>query len=137
MQAIKDPNKALSIFLKDIKASGMFTLKSSKTGKEFTYNIQRFKSKKYENYLTKVSIETGYMNFRVIGYYYNGLITIGGNQNASIGAQAVQYVLRKVEQNLPITDVTVFHTGNCLKCGKILTDSQSIERGLGQKCASY
>ncbi len=137
MQAIKDPNKALAIFLKEVKASGIFTLRSNKTGKEFTYNIQRFKSKKYQNYLTKISIETGYLNFRVIGYYSKGLITIGGSPNLGIGAQAIQYTLRKVENNLPLKEVTVYHSGNCLKCGKTLTDTQSIERGLGQKCASY
>jgi hypothetical protein len=50
---------------------------------------------------------------------------------------AIAYVLGKAEtKNFGLLDslVEVMHTGNCLVCGKTLTDAKSIEFGLGPIC---
>jgi len=33
--------------------------------------------------------------------------------------------------------VDIFHLGKCLKCGKTLTDSNSIEVGFGPVCRNF
>jgi hypothetical protein len=132
---IKNPAEALGVFHKDTKCNGVFTIKSNATNKEFTYKIERFKSKSLNKYLTKVSVETGYMNWHMLGYYGDGNITLKYQKNEATTAKAIVYVLNRVSKGLPLDEVSVYHMGSCLKCGKPLTDSVSIERGLGPVCA--
>ena len=114
-----------------------FTIKSNKTGKEFTYKIVRseYKGKWY----THIKVETGYQNFKRLGTYYNGKIF---NKKAVVetpSAIAISFVLDKVEKSqIEFLDknIQVMHQGNCLCCGKPLTDSHSIELGLGPICAN-
>jgi hypothetical protein len=46
-------------------------------------------------------------------------------------------MLRQVEggkfENLT-NQIELYHLGNCLKCGRVLTDSESIRIGLGPIC---
>jgi hypothetical protein len=54
-------------------------------------------------------------------------------------ATAIAWVLSKVEEekfDLLNENVEISHTGSCLRCGRVLTDGQSIERGLGPTCSS-
>ena len=112
-----------------------FTIKSLKTGKDYTYAISRseFKGKWY----THVKVEKSYQEFARLGTYFNGKITQKGKLVDSPSAIAIAFVLQKVEEGkIKFLDanVEVMHTGNCLRCGRTLTDAQSIERGLGPVC---
>jgi hypothetical protein len=112
-----------------------FTIKSLKTGKDYTYAISRsvFKGKWY----THVKVEKSYQEFIRLGTYFNGKITQKGKLVDSPSAIAIAFVLHKVEEGkIAFLDanVEVMHTGNCLRCGRTLTDAQSIERGLGPVC---
>lgn len=120
---------------KNIKG-GKFTIKSKKTGKDFTYSISRseFKGKWY----THVKVETEYMKFRRLGSYFNGRITNKRQLVNSPAAQAIAFVLKAVEaERFDFLDevMETFHLGACIRCGKTLTDANSIERGLGPTCA--
>ncbi len=114
-----------------------FIVKSLVTGKDYTYSITRsfFNGKWY----THISVESGYMQFKRIGTYFGGKIT---NKKLSVetpSSIAISWVLRKVEEgsfDLLDKKVEISHTGNCLRCGKPLTDTKSVERGLGPTCSS-
>ena len=112
-----------------------FTIRSKKTGKDYTYSISRslYNGKWY----THVKVETEYLKFVRLGTYFNGRITHKGNMVDSPSAVAIAYILAKVEAKAFdfLDSVTeVMHTGNCLVCGKTLTDADSIAFGLGPVC---
>jgi hypothetical protein len=82
-------------------------------------------------------VETEYLKFVRLGTYFNGRITHNGNMVDSPSAVAIAYILAKVEAKAFdfLDSVTeVMHTGNCLVCGKTLTDADSIAFGLGPVC---
>jgi hypothetical protein len=114
-----------------------FTIKSLKTGKDYTYAICRseFKGKWY----THVKVENNYLEFKRLGSYFNGKIYQKGQVVDSPSAVAIAFVLQKVEEGkIAFLDanVEVMHKGCCLRCGRALTDAQSIERGLGPVCVN-
>ena len=112
-----------------------FTIKSVKTGKDYTYKISR--SCYNGVWYTHVKVELEYQNFVRLGTYINGAIRHKGIVVNTPSAIAIAYVLKRTEDkdfaNLDKL-VEVMHTGNCLICGKILTDAKSIEIGLGPVC---
>jgi hypothetical protein len=112
-----------------------FTIRSLKTGKDYTYKIARslYNGKWY----THVKVEVEYLRFVRLGTYFNGRITHKGNIVDSPSAVAIAYVLGKVEAkafDFLDSAIEVMHTGNCLVCGKTLTDADSITFGLGPVC---
>ena len=114
-----------------------FTLKSIKTGKEYTYNISRsfFNNKWY----THVKVETKYQEYKRLGVYFDGKIFKNGSVVDTPAAKAISFVLAKVQsREFSYLDnkVELMHTGSCIRCGRALTDSESIKRGLGPTCAS-
>ena len=115
---------------------GMFTIKSIKTEKEYTYKINRtfFKDKWYSH----IFVETNYLDFTYLGSYSNGVITNKKIVNISPSAIAIGYILNCLEKGLfdYVNERTEFyHLGKCIKCGKTLTDTNSIKLGLGPTCS--
>jgi hypothetical protein len=132
--------KSVFIPLKSEKATtkgGEFTMKSISTGKDYTYKIvtKPYKGKTY----THISVESGYMKFKHIGTYFKGKVYKNSNQVNTPSAKAIGFVLSKVENgefNWLDEKMELYHLGKCLKCGKTLTDSDSIKVGLGKVCQS-
>jgi len=114
-----------------------FTIRSKDSGKDYTYRIKRdaFNGKWY----THIFVEKTYLNFDYLGMYEQGTIfrkKVG--QIFTPAAIAIAWVLKKVEEKkfimLDLEKIDVFHLGFCLRCGKTLTDAESIEHGLGPVC---
>ena len=114
----------------------VFTVKSLKTKKDFTYKISRkFWNKKW---YTHVRCENGYLNFNYLGTYFNGKIFKKGAVNTIPTAESIAFILKWVEQGKfewLDTHMEVMHEGKCLCCGKTLTDANSIQKGIGPVCA--
>jgi hypothetical protein len=120
---------------KNIKG-GRFTLKSLASGKDYTYSISRSEFK--GNWYTHVKVETQYLEFKRIGSYFNGRITNKRQLVDTPSAKAIAFVLKAVEQKrfeFLDSKMETFHLGKCIRCGKTLTDANSIKRGLGDICA--
>ena len=116
---------------------GNFTLRGRKTNKDFTYKISR--SEFNGTWFTHVYVETQYLSFKHLGYYRNGNIFKGGSVVESDTAKGISWLLRQIEKGNTTKlneQAELFHTGNCLKCGRELTDAHSIETGLGPVCNS-
>ena len=114
-----------------------FTIKSLKTGKDYTYAISRSEFK--GNWYTHIKVETGYLQFTRLGSYKGGKILNKGKVVDTPSAVAIAFVLAKVEEgkiDFLDANVEVMHKGCCLRCGRTLTDAQSIERGLGPVCVN-
>ncbi len=113
-----------------------FTIKSIATGKDYTYKISR--SEWNGKWYTHIKVETQYLEFKRLGSYFKGKIYNKGKFVDTPSAKAIAFVLDKVEKNQTDwldTKVEVMHLGNCMTCGRTLTDANSIERGLGPICA--
>lgn len=115
---------------------GEFTVVSKKTNKDFTFKVAN-KSWKGVTY-THVSVETEYLNFKYLGTFFNGKIFHKRQVINSPSALAIAWLLCKVQENkfdLLDESVEILHLGNCIRCGRTLTDAESIKRGLGSECA--
>jgi hypothetical protein len=72
-----------------------------------------------------------------LGYYKDGKIIKKGEVVDTPSATAIGWVLRNIEKNridVVQNGVEIMHAGKCIKCGKTLTDAESIEIGLGPIC---
>lgn len=126
--------EALSSLLKgEGKVVGApFTVLSHKTHKDYTFKVSRAP---YKNvWYTHVRVETGYLQFTYLGFYTGiGIMRKGSIVNTP-SAIAAAWVLKRIVTGGDLSGVTIYHTGRCLRCGRELTDAQSIEAGLGPVC---
>ena len=134
-QLIKSENlKHLLAGDTEIKGAS-FTVLSKATGKDFTFKVARnnFQDRMY----THIKVEQGYLDFSRIGTYSNGIIKNKGQEINTPAAQAAAWLLRQIERerfNVVDEKVEICHLGKCLRCGRTLTDSHSIETGFGPHC---
>jgi hypothetical protein len=115
-----------------------FTVVSKKTGKDFTYKIS--KSKFQGRFYTHVRIEQGYLNFNYLGMYANGSLWRKKAKVNTPASTGIAWILKRVEEeNFALLEdsIELLHLGSCLRCGRTLTDQNSIQLGLGPTCASY
>jgi hypothetical protein len=116
----------------------IFTLKSLKTGKDYTYQISRSEFK--GTWYTHIKVENNYMEFKRIGHYFKGNLYNKRQKVTTPTAIAIAYVLKLVEAgHIEWLDnnMELMHTGSCLVCGRTLTDANSIERGIGPTCSGH
>jgi len=116
----------------------IFTIKSLKTNKDYTYKISRkfWKNKWY----THVRCENQYLNFNYLGSYFNGKLFKKGLINKNPAATAIAFILNWVEKGKfewLDKNVEIMHEGHCLVCGKTLTDANSIKKGVGPVCSGH
>lgn len=136
MKHLLNSTALLTVITSEKNNSGAeFTAVSIKTGKEYTFKIDR---KLYNNtWYNYVKVEREYQQYLYLGFYANGNLIIKGQINTTPASLAIAWILRQVEQqkfeNLD-KQIELYHLGNCVKCGKVLTDSISIKTGLGPVC---
>jgi hypothetical protein len=120
--------------------NALFTLRSLKTGKRFTYKVTA--PKKNDTDTTEVywvRLLTGADNentFTYIGFIkkQNGvwgfIPKIGGN-----GSHYLEFGFNKIiSLELHNVNLEVWHEGKCCRCGRTLTVPESIEDGIGPEC---
>jgi hypothetical protein len=115
-----------------------FTIRSKKSGKDYTFKISQVPFKD-NNYL-HIKVETEYLNFKYMGWYRDGKIINKKLEVNTPASQAVSWFLRQMFSNNFDNlnqSLDIFHLGKCLKCGKTLTDSNSIEIGFGPVCRNF
>lgn len=118
--------------------NAIFTIKSLKKDKDYTYKIRTssFGNRRYIH----VYYEYGYLDFKYLGFYWDGKIRRKGNIIVDTPvAQAISWSMSMIERGKidKFTEfVEILHTGKCAKCGRTLTDARSIELGVGPQCRS-
>jgi hypothetical protein len=131
-----DPKGLLSVIhAEKINDGADFTVKSNETGKEYTFKISR--SKFNGVYYSHIYVEKEYQNYEKLGYYNAGAIWKSKKPVKTPAAITIAWLLYKLEEGkfaLLNEKIELFHLGYCLRCGKILTDSNSILNGLGPVC---
>ena len=112
------------------------TLRSTRTGTRYTYNVRRTRPHKDPPTFT-VSVLSGPDTYRKVGFIdAGGLFRGQGFYAASPPVQAFLWYWDKLHclQQLPV-DLEVWHDGACGVCGRQLTVPESVERGIGPECA--
>jgi len=138
MKKIIEAQSLTALFADKQNNGGEFTIKSLVTNKDFTFKVA---TKKWKgNSYTHVSVEQGYLQWNYLGTFFEGKIFSKSGQGSTQSAQAIAWVLNNVQKSkfdLLKEKVEIMHLGNCVRCGKQLTDANSIARGLGSECAKY
>lgn len=126
-----NPEIIKKIITSEHPAKMEFTVKSKKTGNEFTYKIVR---KEWEySWYTHCYVENNYQEYSYIGHFIHGGIFKKRILNENLSAVSLAYIINKLDS---ISEQAEFyHLGKCLVCGRTLTDSESIENGIGLMCA--
>lgn len=116
------------------------TVVSKKSGERFTFRVNEkdVGSAEEPRSLFFVSVLTGPENTR--DYQFLGTIfdreSFRHGQKSRIGADAPSArAFAWVWSHLDSDRFEVWHEGRCSRCSRTLTDPDSIERGLGSKCA--
>jgi len=125
---VSDPRKFI------LAGRALFTLRSAKTGKRFTFKVVR----KDSYNMWHVRVLAGPDN--TADYNYIGFIGRTGDQffakarGGKISEAPSVKAFRWFLQNMESKQVEVWHEGRCGRCGRALTVPESIEAGLGAKC---
>jgi hypothetical protein len=128
-----------------LAGNARLTLVSKRSGARFTYKIRKPEEK--DTIMLRppihfVSVLTGPDNW--VNYVYLGTIDKIGNYRrgakSHIGvmapsAVAFEWFWRGLMMRKLSYDLEVWHEGRCCRCGRALTVPESIEPGIGPKCA--
>lgn len=111
-----------------------FVLRGRRTGNAYTYRVRHafdmvhiYKLSGY----TKTLVCT--FNVRLDGSW--GELRVQHSVRDYIWSMALMWVLRMLRDGKDIGEqVSWQHTGNCARCGKPLTDPESVSLGMGPTC---
>lgn len=125
-----------------------FTLKNAANGNRKTYSVKKHDEKDLffvsvrgdGDKLTKINVKK---NWVYIGCIFDsnkgqGKFSKTAKTKVPINSDSFKgfkWLWEKVIKNEPLPEtVEVYHTGYCCKCGRELTDPESVERGFGPTC---
>lgn len=131
---IKDADDALA-FMRAGRA--VFTVRSKKTGTRFTFKV----TTSDDGRMRFVGVLTGTDDlYQYIGHIFIGreVFMHGRKSKIAFDAPSVKafgWVWCQLNRGTYPNQLELWHEGQCGKCGRALTVPESIERGLGPKCA--
>ena len=117
----------------------VITFESNTTGKWYTYKI--VKSKKANIYFVSVLRGTdNTSSYTYLGTIFNKTffsLTNGSTfKNDSPAVVAFRWCFNKLIQKPDVFEknITMYHSGHCCRCGRLLTTPQSVSSGFGPEC---
>ena len=129
-----------------------FTIQSKKTGKHFTFKVsQGWDGKSNKRDTTTpffVSVLNGPDNeadFMFIGFIplnkmaFRRPELVAGRKGRpdAPSFKALDWVLKRLTQNVLPEDLEVQHEGHCCRCGRTLTHPDSLKSGIGPECRKH
>jgi hypothetical protein len=124
----------------------IITLKSKNTGTRFTYKILAPRDVRPElAEIWFVNVLTGSNNNADYTYMgqikeENGTLNFWRGKKSPIGSEAPSFIAwnfvwKFFREKKDHPQLEIWHEGQCCRCGRRLTDPDSIERGMGSDCA--
>lgn len=122
-----------------LAGNATFTITSKKTNQHYSYKVTKTKGNKPVWYV--------HIQYRYNDYMYAGFITIqngkytfvkgikGNCDNNDIRIISLLWTLRHANDSDIDEKLDIHHEGKCCKCGRPLTNPDSIELGIGPECA--
>ena len=114
--------------------NSIFTCRNTKTGNRFTFKVT--KHKKEDVYFVKVLTNPDVYEF-IGSIRKESAYKHSPKSRISTEAQSVRvfdFLVNKLRTNTLPEFVEIWHEGRCAKCGKTLTDPESIKLGFGPFC---
>lgn len=133
--------------LEDIKnfvygGNATITLESGKTNKHFTFKVKAAKKddKTSPFFVSVLSGTDNYSNFSYVGVIKSDKKEFKLTQKSKVSSDAISYkafnyFFNQLLKGKINTDLNVYHSGKCGRCGRKLTTPESLERGLGPECS--
>lgn len=131
--AIETPSLAIAYVL----AGAATVTLASPSGNHFTYRVQRAKGRD----VWFVQLRTGPdgEDYRYLGTIFEGTRFVwtakscAGRDAASF--KAFDWTFRRLVADVTLQGVEVMHAGTCGRCGRELTNPESVRTGLGPVCS--
>jgi hypothetical protein len=116
----------------------IFTLQNPKTGVRFTYRVKGKEAEGDKGTLYFVQLLAGPNNredYKFLGTIFpDGRYRHGSKSPIRPDAPSAK-AFAWIWEHMENPNVEVWHEGKCSRCGRALTDPESIQRGLGPICA--
>ena len=119
-----------------------FTIRSRVTGTRFTYQVKlapwRGVDKERPYFVSILRGENNTGDYTYLGCIWpeSGRFVNGKRiPSISTSSLAFKWLWRNLNKEAELNEVEFYHAGACARCGKLLTDPESIERGWGPVCA--
>jgi hypothetical protein len=138
-----DPKQALDFIL---GGSATVTLRSEVTGTRFTYKVTR-KGAADGRVLHFVALLNGPDNtadFTFLGTIFppdtwSRVLTFKHGKRSTVSAdasslKAFDWAFKKLAAGVMPEQLSVFHSGRCCRCNRLLTTPESVARGIGPEC---
>ena len=123
----------------------IFTLESKRSGKWFTYRVNKAKKSDEKSPLF-VSLLTGQDNnsaYSYMGTIFNndGKLAFRLTKKSNMGKDALSvkafsFFFDLLNKNKTHDEINFYHTGVCCVCGRKLTTPESLKAGIGTYCRS-
>lgn len=110
----------------------VLTLRSEKTGARFTYRVRKAK----DGGAYFVSYREG-PSYEYMGMIKNDFLTTTSKSTVtpdSVEFRAFHFAWNNLVAGKIGNHLEIWHEGRCGRCGRALTDPESIERGIGPEC---
>ena len=133
---VKLLSKPIDAFMFITAGKSVATIKSVKTGKHFTYKIKKLEDKNIK--FVSVLFDPSSKRYQYIGTIReNGSFSLTRGSKCdenAISFKAFNWAWEHIRNMSMPSDLEVWHEGKCGKCGRQLTDPESIELGIGPIC---
>jgi len=118
-----------------LAGDALTTFVSKKTGRHYTYRVYA----RTAQGPWFVSLLVGDEQYMFLGTIFPDGVYRYGNKSsineASTPAQAFRWAWDRVRRGAFDPQIEIWHSGRCGRCGRTLTDPESIRIGLGPICA--
>lgn len=118
-----------------LAGNALVTFKSLKTSKHFTYKI---KKKKDQNiWFVSVAYNGGERQFNYLGCILPNN-TFKHTKASQVKQEATSFkAFAWAWNNLLSDQIEIWHEGRCARCGRTLTEPESIKAGYGPHCITF
>lgn len=118
------------------------TFKSLKTGDSFTYLVKRADTFRHSNkyWCYVLTGPNNQSDYSFIGVLYTGNMlpefTASDKEMSkeALSIKTFEWLIKRFIERKTIPNLEVWHLGLCSKCGRPLTDPESIRLGIGPVC---
>lgn len=119
----------------------IFSVLNLITGNHVTYKINRVRPKQHGETPDKiwfVSTCYGYDKFTCIGRIIDDKFIPSSKMDPEgKSVKGFSIIWKRYCQNMnPMDNVKILHSGKCSRCGRLLTEPESLRIGMGKYCAS-
>lgn len=116
----------------------IFTLKSEKTGNHYTYRMSKVEDAKNLYFVSLLTGPDVFRDYTYMGKVKDEIFSLTAKstyKETSLPVMAFDIFFYRIKKYQMHSQMKFYHMGICGKCGRALTDPESIEAGIGPICA--